>query len=1016
MSSVKLPTNKPTTLVIHGANFVGEQLTELLTTQKSHVVIVDEFTKDNRDTIKKLKKDYGVTSFDLSGIETLGKQLKRVDYIIVLLNQFLLTNENFSSKRFLSETNIVDTVFKLALNKNAKVLLGTTVSLHRKLVTTKGSESDKLSDVSKQRPYTPLELQRYCENLAAEYHDQSALNTRIVRLGEVIGEGMPLEANTKFVDMVKEAITKPRITIEGEGLDYTYYVHVLDAVYGIIKALFSGKTNGEVFSLSYEDEISTLSMAYKVLELNPKAAEIQFIEAKESGTSQQTYVPAKNLGKIGWKPKIPFDRALLETVDYFHEKYKIAWKDKPELSILDKFKKDKSDKKTKEKSHAADRVTPLGNLLYSITNPIKNFGNSIRSKFSKSKDSFELSPKLVAKYSLILAVVAVLYFFLIGPIIQVAAGTGFAYYYGKKAYAQAGSLEMTAASKSLDRTSYFTSLANDGWEGLFWIKYIPGLKQSYTETEKIFEGAEHLSKGGQYLTQGFEPYAEYFKNFEPTASFEGSTSSGSNLYNEELEAMEDSVILIKNAQVEISLAAEAFGDVDTSVYPNSIEKKVDRLIQETEKVDETVDTAQNFAGFLPDILGKDGRQTYIVLFQNPMELRSTGGWLTSYAVVGIEYGQVRELEVNDVYTTDGQLTERVEPPASMQEALGTTDWKLSLSNWSPDFPQSAEAAEYFLKQSGETTSIDGVIAVDLEYVRGLIDIWGEIEIPGEAEPVTSDNMYDKVIEIHREFTPGSTQKPAFLSNLANEIMKKTLQSPSDSWADIASVSMEALNEKHLLAYMHNTSFNQFLDDQDWGGQLNPETNIVYPVEWNDGGNKANHFITRSTELDATITDENTVQQKLTINYENSSTQNKYPEGVYENYIRIYLPRGSKMIRVEGIESTDFETDSGANLEVLSGWVRVPVKSKTSISISYKLERGDVSDFPVTIEPGGLVSYRLNMIKQPGLDADDLTVEVTYPEQWIPTDLVDIHRELNTLSNRSQLDTDQEFEFKWEKSP
>lgn len=1007
MPGQKQDTSKPTAIIVHGANFLGEQLVETLQTQKTSIIAVDEFSRDKRSYINTLKNKYKVKTFDLSGIESLTKELKRVDYIFILLDQYLLGSSKFTSKKFLSETNSIDALFKIAIKTSAKVLLTTSISMHRRLTSLQSSETDKLSEMKTQNPYTPLELQRYAENLAAEYHDQAALDIRICRLGETIGEGMQLNSNTRFVNTLKEAVTKPRISIPGEGLDYAFYVHSLDAVYGIIKATFSNKTNGEVFTLAYTEEISSLNLAYRILELNPRAAEIVFTESETQEPLQQTYVPAKKLQKIGWEPKIPFEKALIESLEYFFKEYKVKWKDKPVP------KTEKPEPKTKPKKHPSERTTSVGKLIASTVSPVKSFSSWVGTKL-RSAQSSKISGKQVLKYLGLLAIGLVVYFVLLAPILQIAIGGSMGYLFGKRGYQEAMNLDLDKAEKSLERADYFVSLMNTGWQGLEWISYIPGVDSFYDETSKLTSGAEHLTGAGVDLSKGFAPYATYFKEFEPVASFNDTSGGGSREYLEELEEMNDGITYIQSANIEIALAVESLEEIDTSVYPRFISNSVDELIKKASQLNDTIATVNSFAPYAPDLLGEDGRKNYVVLFQNPMELRSTGGWLTSYALIGIEHGQVRSMTVDDVYNADGQLKITVNPPETMKKALGTEKWFLSLSNWSPDFPQSAEAAEYFLVLEDKVVSVDGVIAVDLEYVRDLIGIWDEIKVPGEDEPVTKENMYDKVIEIHREFTPGSTDKPVFLSNLANEILKKLLSDGKNKWSDVASVTEEALNEKHVLIYMHNAGFADTLDTIGWSGHVTSETNTVFPVEWNWGGNKANHFLTRSSLLKVNIIDENTIQQELQISYQNDSQSNTYPEGNYQNYIRIYLPEEAEITRVEGVNAFKFVDSDIPGLKTLSGNVTAPIQGSTSISVKYVLSRDEVEDFPLSIEPGGKIKYSLYFVKQPGLLDDPLTIEVTYPDIWEPVDLSDIHREINTLIQRTDLEVDKEFTLTWER--
>lgn len=1008
-----IPTNKPTTIILHGGNMLGIKLSETIATQQSHILLIDEFNRTTKDALKIIKKNASADIFDMSAVESLVQSLKRVDYIIILLSQFLIDNPSISSKKFLSETNVVDTLCKLALHQNAKLILVTSIDLHRRLVSEMNATSNTLADISSQKPYTTVELQHYCENLVAEYHDQSLLNARIARSGELMGDGVPLTQKSIFTTLLRESITKPRITIPGEGLDSAFYVHVLDAVYGIIKALFSNKTSGEVYSLAYPDEISTLNLAYKILEMNPAATEIVFGDESANPLPSHVYVPAKNISKLGWSPKISFDQALHETMDYCFKKLKVEWKDKPEFAVFEKGMPvlKRKETKTRKEEPRSEYVTPLGRLLNKIAHPFVSAKNFVQTFSSRIKSPSFVSEKL-PKYIVISVIFAIFFFILIAPVIQICAGMTGSYYFAKKAYREAFMLETEKAKTSISNLRYCIDLTREGWSSLGWVAHIPSVKPLYEEMSTLLFAADHAATGSSYLVEGAEPYIDYFRNFEPVATFNETAGGGSREYVEELEMMKEKASYFESASIELSLAIELFKEIDTSVFPSSLKERLDPLKGYIDQTAMFFSTLQSFTSRAPDLLGIDGRRNYVVVFQNPMEIRSTGGWITSIGIVGIEHGQVRKLVVKDVYEIDGQIPEKVIPPDTMKEVLNVSDWTLSLANWSPDFPLMAEAVEYFLSLSGDAVSVDGVFAVDLEFVRNLIDVWKSVEVPGTSEAVTKDNLYDKVVEIHRNFTPGSTQKPVFLSNLANEILQKTLTSERDSWPKIAEITGKALEEKHILLYFNDPDINSVIEKNNWGGSLDFSKHSIFPVEWNWGGNKANFFTKRITHIDVAISDNSTVQESVTVTYQNDSTENRYPEGNYVNFERMYIPLGSKVTRIEGLTQVSVKQDSFLGAAVVSGWISIPVSTQKSFTVDYTLDKDSVGTFPLEELPGNTIRYLVTLVKQPGLNEDAITLKITFPSNWSPQDITDFRRELNSLVSYDKLDTDKEISVSW----
>src|SRR5579859_7780532 len=83
---------------------------------------------------------------------------------------------------------------------------------------------------------------------------------------------------------------------------------------------------------------------------------------------------------------------------------------------------------------------------------------------------------------------------------------------------------------------------------------------------------------------------------------------------------------------------------------------------------------------------------YVILFQNSEELRATGGFMGSYALVELQNGRLTKLDIQDIYQPDGQFYGFVEAPPGVKDYLSSgKGLRLPDANWSPDFPTSAAA-------------------------------------------------------------------------------------------------------------------------------------------------------------------------------------------------------------------------------------------------------------------------------------------------------------------------------------
>src|SRR6185437_14897925 len=97
-----------------------------------------------------------------------------------------------------------------------------------------------------------------------------------------------------------------------------------------------------------------------------------------------------------------------------------------------------------------------------------------------------------------------------------------------------------------------------------------------------------------------------------------------------------SVVSIKNALLIMQqLEAE-------NKLPASVLQRLHNLDGAINLVEETIDT-------WPSLFGFNGKKTYLVLFQNNMELRPGGGFIGSYGTIHVDNGTFDKLQIHDVY-------------------------------------------------------------------------------------------------------------------------------------------------------------------------------------------------------------------------------------------------------------------------------------------------------------------------------------------------------------------------------
>ena len=244
---------------------------------------------------------------------------------------------------------------------------------------------------------------------------------------------------------------------------------------------------------------------------------------------------------------------------------------------------------------------------------------------------------------------------------------------------------------------------------------------------------------------------------------------------------------------------------------------LDRLATYGPILDAYVDVSQR----LPSILGWDEPRRYLVLTQNPAEIRPTGGYTGSYGIVAFDRGRVTERTFRDVFLLDMPWTYPfVAPPPELAAYLLGPDqpWQLADANWSPDFPTSAQDAVRLYRNEGGEDPIDGVIGITTHTIDELLEVTGPVDVPEYGATVAAGETTLTAIELTRIGRPGENRK-AFLSVFGDHLFERLLGLAPDRWGALIERADTIRDEHLLLAWFADPADQRFASDGGIAGAI-----------------------------------------------------------------------------------------------------------------------------------------------------------------------------------------------------
>lgn len=559
-------------------------------------------------------------------------------------------------------------------------------------------------------------------------------------------------------------------------------------------------------------------------------------------------------------------------------------------------------------------------------------------------------------------------------------------------------------------------------------KYIPYLSK-LSSGSHLVEAGKDLSKAGALASSSIQTL-DKIKNADGESK---EKISYLKIFEDNRDSMNQIAELIKDA-------SENLDSVNVSDVP---EEKRNQFIALKEKLPLACEFFEEFTAnekIFADILGGNGPRKYLFLFQNNQEMRATGGFIGTYAVLDIFNGRVRKFFIDGIFNPDGQLSDRIVPPIPVQKI--SANWSMHDSNWWPDFPRSAEKATLFYEKTGGPT-VDGVIAITPSVLEKFLAITGPIEMPEYDVIIDKDNFRENIqTEVEDNYDKELNQPKKILSDLAPKILDKMFnpENVSDA-AGMMNALGESLNEKHILIYSKNWEIEKVLSAQGWSGEvLNTSKDYVSVINTNINGYKTDGVISEKISHKAEIQPDGSIIDTLTVTRHHNGGDTSYDwwNKVNADYMRVYVPKGSRLLGADGqtrefdsppldYDALGYKRDPQVKMEedsmavdeesgtrvyedsgktVFANWVYVSPQETVEMKYTYLLPFKIDAD--LTAKPAD--TYSLLAQKQSGSEGSEFSSEISYPDfyktLWKYPD--GCHEENNSLSADTDLKTDKFF--------
>jgi len=351
------------------------------------------------------------------------------------------------------------------------------------------------------------------------------------------------------------------------------------------------------------------------------------------------------------------------------------------------------------------------------------------------------------------------------------------------------------------------------------------------------------------------------------------------------------------------------------------------------------------------ITKSEREQTFLILFQNNLEIRPGGGFIGAFGILKIQGEKITQIDVHDTGVFDSGKGTGVAPPYPMGRFLNIKEWEMRDANWYPDFPTNAEKVEYFYHLEGGTEKLDGIIAVSTELLPSFLKITGPItidEYPGEYNSENAITKLEYQVEKgYREQGIEKGKRKYVMKDLAKEILKRI---SSLSWVekkDFLKIIEKHLDEKDVMIYFKDNELQDKIRNLGWSGEVkNTDNDYLMMVDANLGAYKTDLYMQRYFEYMIDLNGERP-KIRLEITYKNTARARDWMTSDYLTYLRVYVPREAWFLEnqsgVERVFGKEF------NKKYVGVILKVPINQEEKISFEYELPLEIAEDYSLLIQ-------------------------------------------------------------------
>jgi len=394
---------------------------------------------------------------------------------------------------------------------------------------------------------------------------------------------------------------------------------------------------------------------------------------------------------------------------------------------------------------------------------------------------------------------------------------------------------------------------------------------------------------------------------------------------------------------------------------------------------------------LDEAFGISAPTPYLLLSANNDEIRTAGGFVSTYGWLIVDKGSVRAYDYRKVrYPPFGE--DPIAPPLEKAQDFELPYWwaftkrlpdhyAAFRNSWYAHFPDTAEMALWYYNTGNNPQApIENIIWIDIDGFTYLLEALGEIAIPQYEQPLRAGNFRQLVYDIQLNREQNEFLSQAY-SVMLQELPLRAQQ--VETAPRLLQAGLRALNERHLMLYSATPALQTAFSALDWAGEMAAPDGEDYLLvaDSNITGNKYSRSVERRIQYQIELLSDDTLRGDIGIEYgflesialEDPAYQPPFlGENRYQVGTQVFQPLGVTLLpNILGTWQIAPLTIANTTHTMHIGYQEIAFNTRQRVQLPFTGSVG-IQSFE------GFKRYRLYIQKQAGKQAEPVEIIITLP--------------------------------------